>query len=63
MAKGRPTLANLVLVAGMIALAVPGSRHVRRRVPDHGRRLRQGWGLRGRGLRSRSCSAAMYICA
>ncbi len=49
MARGRPVLATVLLVAGMVALAVPGSVDLRRRVPDHGRGVRGGLGLRSGG--------------
>jgi hypothetical protein len=44
MARGRPTLATIVLDRGDDRARRPGLGDVRRRVPDHGRRLRQGWG-------------------
>ena len=52
MARGRPALATMLMVTGVIALAVPGSLCVRRGVPDPRRDLQHRLGL-GRGRRDR----------
>ena len=48
MARGRPVLATILIATGVIALAVPGSTRLRRRVPRPQRRLRRRLGLGGR---------------
>jgi hypothetical protein len=48
MARGRPALATLLMTTGVIALAVPGSERVRRRVPRARRRVPAVLALRRR---------------
>ena len=52
MARGGPILATVLITTGVIALAVPGSSRVRRRVPDPQRHLHARLGL-GRRRRDR----------
>ena len=63
MARGRPALATLVMTTGIIALAVPLSTSLRRRVPDPRGRLPAGLGVGRDRRRGRSCSPRCTCCA